>query len=169
MLNSASTFEEYKTLYATKGEHKMTILGKAIAIAAVAHQEQTDWAGLAYILHPIRLMVKMDSEPEMIAAVLHDLIEDTEWTLERLRAEGFSEEVLAAVDCLTHRSGETYGDYIGRVQCDPIARRVKLADLEDNMDLRRTGTLSDKHIEFYKRYHHYWGLLQKTKSKPLTM
>src|SRR5207244_4075102 len=88
----------------------MATLGKAIAIAAQAHQAQRDKAGAPYILHPLRMMLRMRSEIEMMAAVLHDVVEDTAWTLDKLRQAGFSEEVMQAVACLMHRVHETYDD-----------------------------------------------------------
>lgn len=131
----------------------MATLGRAIAIAAQAHQEQRDKAGAPYILHPLRMMAQLRGEPEMIVAVLHDLIEDTPWTLEQLRAEGFSEDVLTAIDCLTRRDDESYEAFIERAGGNPLARRVKLADLEDNMDLRRIAEVADKDLERLRKYH----------------
>ena len=92
------------------------MLEKAILIAVNAHLGQRDKAQSPYILHPLRLMFKVSSDVERIAAVLHDIVEDTDWTLEKLAIEGISEEVLEAVDCLTHRDGEPYDDYLLRVQ-----------------------------------------------------
>lgn len=131
-------------------------LAHAIALAAQAHETQTDKAGAPYILHPLRLMLKMHSEPEMIVAVLHDVVEDTDWTLEKLRAEGFSEEVLAAVDSVTQREDEEEDAYLARAEANPIGRKVKLADIEDNMDLRRLSALGEKDIERLKKYHRRW-------------
>jgi len=90
-------------------------LAKAIAIAAQAHQAQAhqaqlDKAGAPYILHPLRMMLRMSSETEMMAAILHDVVEDTDWTLDGLRQAGFSDEVVQAVECLTHREHETYDE-----------------------------------------------------------
>lgn len=137
----------------------MATLGRAIAIAARAHQEQFDKAGAPYILHPLRIMARMSTEAEMIAAVLHDLVEDTPWTIEQLRAEGFAAEVLAAIECLTRRDGETYDEFIERARTNPIACRVKLADLEDNMDLRRIAHVTDRDLERLRKYHHARQLL----------
>src|SRR5215471_17617407 len=97
----------------------MATLEKAIAIAARAHQGQKDKAGHPYILHPLRLMLRMESEAAMIAAVLHDVVEDTDVTIDHLREAGFSEEVLHAVECLTHQDGESYDAFIARVQTSP--------------------------------------------------
>lgn len=139
----------------------MTTLGKAIAIAAQAHQDQYDKAGAPYILHPLRMMLRMSSETEMIAAILHDVVEDTDWTLDKLRQAGFSEEVVQVVECLTHRDQETYDEFIARVRTNAIASTVKLADLEDNMDMRRLHTLTEKDAERLHKYHRAWLALRQ--------
>lgn len=115
----------------------MTSLEKAIFIAVQAHADDKDKAGEAYILHPLRMMMKMRTEPERIVAVLHDVVEDSDWTLEGLRHEGFTEEVLTAVDHLTKRPGEDYDVFVRRAVQDPLALTVKIADLEDNLDQTR--------------------------------
>lgn len=140
----------------------MSNLEKAIIIAAKAHQGQEDKAGYPYILHPIRMMLCMSSEIEMIIAVLHDVVEDTDWTLSDLQKEGFSAEVLEAVDCLTRRDGESYEKFISRVRANPIARRVKIADLEDNMNIKRISNLTEKDMERLKKYHRVWLALAET-------
>ncbi len=129
-------------------------LERAITIAAEAHAGQKDRAGAPYILHPIRLMIQMDSENAMMASVLHDVVEDSVWTLDDLRKEGFSNEVLNAVDCLTHRDeeGEDYWDYIQRAKSDPIAIKVKLADLEDNLNSDRLNEVTEKDEKRFDRY-----------------
>ena len=139
----------------------MATLGKAIAIAAQAHQEQVDKAGAPYILHPLRMMLRMSSETEMMAAILHDVVEDTDWTLDKLRQAGFSDEVVQAVECLTHRDRETYEAFIVRVRTNAIARKVKLADLEDNMDMRRLSTLTEKDAQRLHKYHQAWLALRQ--------
>ena len=127
---------------------------RAIAIAAEAHAGQKDRAGAPYILHPIRLMIQMDSENAMMAAVLHDVVENSVWTLDDLRKEEFSNEVLNAVDSLTHRDkeGEDYWDYIQRAKSDPIAIKVKLADLEDNLNPDRLNEITEKDEKRFDRY-----------------
>jgi (p)ppGpp synthase/HD superfamily hydrolase len=131
----------------------------AVSIAARAHRGQTDKAGAPYLLHPLRLMLRMETEAAMMAAVLHDVVEDTEWTLERLREAGFSDEVLEAVDCLTHREGESYQQFVERVRTNPIARQVKIADLEDNMNVRRIDQLGPRDLERLEKYHRAWRVL----------
>lgn len=137
----------------------MATLERAIAIAVQAHQGQRDKGGAPYILHPLRLMMRMQTEAEMIAAVLHDVIEDTEWTPDGLRAEGFSAEVVGAIECLTRRADETYDEFIERVKTSPVAWRVKIADLEDNMNIRRIESLTPKDLERLEKYHRAWRAL----------
>jgi (p)ppGpp synthase/HD superfamily hydrolase len=134
----------------------MSTLDRAIEIAARDHRGQTDKVGRAYILHPLRLMLRMETELEMTVAVLHDVVEDTATTLDDLRREGFSEEVVLVVEHLTHRDGENYDEYIERVGRNPAARRVKLADLEDNMNLLRIRNLQPNDLERLQRYHRAW-------------
>ncbi|HLM59193.1 MAG TPA: HD domain-containing protein [Pyrinomonadaceae bacterium] len=138
----------------------------AILIAAQAHKGVKDKAGAAYILHPLRMMMRLNSEAEMITAVLHDVVEDTrdnpeesKWTIEKLRAQGFSKEVLEAVECVTNREGEAYEKFIERAGKNPIARRVKIADLEDNMNIQRIGELKPKDLERLEKYHRSWRIL----------
>lgn len=136
-------------------------LEDAISIAAEAHRGQRDKAGAVYLLHPLRLMLRMDSEAAMMAAVLHDVVEDSDWTLERLRRRGFAEEVVEAVACLTHRDGESYEEFVERVKPNPLARRVKIADLEDNMNVLRVGRLGPKDLERLEKYHRAWRTLKE--------
>jgi len=112
-------------------------LEDAIALACRAHRGQVDKAGKPYILHPLRVMLRLEDPAAQIVAVLHDVVEDTPVTLADLRAEGYSGEICDAVDCLTRRPGEAYEAFISRAAANPLSRRVKLADLEDNMDPRR--------------------------------
>jgi (p)ppGpp synthase/HD superfamily hydrolase len=137
----------------------MATLERAILIAAQAHLGQRDKAGAPYILHPLRMMMRMESEAAMIVAVLHDVVEDSDWTLEQLRSEGFSEEVLQAVDCVTHREGESYDEFVERVRANAIACNVKIADLEDNMNVKRIGEMTPKDLARIEKYHRAWRIL----------
>ncbi|MGO4503622.1 MULTISPECIES: HD domain-containing protein [unclassified Dyella] len=131
----------------------MATLERAIAIAAAAHAGQVDKGGEPYILHPIRVMLRMQSAPERIVAVLHDVVEDSDVTLELLGAEGFSQEVLSAVDALTKRKGESRSDAARRAKKDRIALAVKLADNAENMDLSRIAAPTERdyvRLEEYK-------------------
>src|SRR4051812_38119694 len=113
----------------------MPSLEDAIALALDAHKGQREKAGSPYILHPMRVMLRLESDLERIVGVLHDVVEDTPYSFDALRKLGYAEEVLAALDCVTKRDGERYEDFIERAATNPVARRVKLADLEDNMDV----------------------------------
>ena len=115
----------------------MTTLDKAIQIAVSAHVGQVDKAGQPYILHPLRVMFSVETPHERLAAVLHDVVEDTEITIDDLADEGFPTEVLDAIQALTKLKGESRLDAAMRAVRNPIARKVKLADLADNMDMSR--------------------------------
>lgn len=131
----------------------MSTLQRAIEIATEAHKGQFDKAGKDYIGHPIRVMEMGKTEEEKIAGVLHDIVEDTHWTFEMLEAEGFSQEVIAALKCVTKLSeNENYDDFIDRVKKNPLAVAVKINDLSDNMDIRRLPYLSDKDVKRLKKY-----------------
>ena len=112
-------------------------LERAIAIAAEAHAGQVDKGGAPYILHPLRVMLSVSQPQERIVAVLHDVVEDSDWTFEALREAGFSAAVVAALKALTKIEGETYEAFIQRARANPVARAVKLADIADNSDLSR--------------------------------
>ncbi len=139
---------------------KSATIEYAVAIAAEAHRGQKDKSGAVYLLHPLRLMFRMKSEESMMAAVLHDVVEDSDWTLERLLEAGFSRQVVDAVDCLTNREGEDYGEFVERVKKNPIALEVKIADLEDNMNVQRMNTMESKDLERIAKYHRYWKELK---------
>lgn len=131
----------------------MSTLEKAIEIATEAHQGQFDKAGRDYIGHPLRVMEMGKTEEEKIVGVLHDVIEDTDWTFEKLAEEGFSDEVIAALRCVTKiYENENYDDFIDRVKKNPLAVAVKINDLTDNMDIRRLPYLSDKDVKRLKKY-----------------
>ena len=131
----------------------MSTLQRAIEIATQAHQGQFDKSGKDYIGHPLRVMEMGSTEEEKIAGVLHDVVEDSDWTFEALEAEGFSQEIIAALKCVTKLSeNENYDDFIERVKKNPLAVAVKINDLTDNMDIRRLPYLSDKDIKRLKKY-----------------
>ena len=130
----------------------MSTLERAIVIAARAHAGAADKAGSPYILHPLRVMLAVSSSAARMAAALHDVVEDSDWTLEGLRAEGFSEDVLAAVDGVTRREGEDYLDFVRRSGRHPLAREVKIADLQDNMNLDRIAAPTER--DFARREKH---------------
>ena len=131
----------------------MSTIEKAISIAIEAHKGQFDKAGDPYILHPLRVMFQMETKEEMIAAVLHDVLEDTAITSDQLKEMGFSERVLEALDSVTKKAGEKYEDFVQRAALHPIGKKIKLADLRDNMDLSRLEEITDNDIKRVKKYH----------------
>ena len=125
---------------------------KAAKIASEAHVGQYDKAGYPYIMHPYHLAEGFSDEASVIVALLHDVVEDTDWTLEALEKEGFSREVIKALSLLTHAKGVPYLEYVARIAGDPLARRVKIADLRHNLDETRganTQHLLNKREECY--------------------
>lgn len=142
----------------------MSTLARAIEIATIAHKGQTDKAGEDYIKHPLRVMKAGKTENEKIVGVLHDVVEDTDWTFEKLEEEGFSEEIISALRCVTKLSeDEPYEDFISRVKTNPLAIAVKINDLTDNMDIRRLSSLSNKDFKRLEKYHKaYKQLLNST-------
>ncbi|EKQ68177.1 hypothetical protein OsccyDRAFT_2697 [Leptolyngbyaceae cyanobacterium JSC-12] len=129
------------------------LLARAIAIAASAHQNQRDRSNAPYILHPLRMMMRGQTLEEQIVAVLHDVVEDSDWTLEQLADEGFPSEIVDAIACLTRCEQESYDEFIARILSNSLATRVKRYDLEDNMTLTRLGQLTNKDMERLHRYH----------------
>ncbi len=134
------------------------MLEKAILIAIKAHYGQLDKGGQPYILHPLRVMQSCNSDLEKICAVLHYVIEDTNISLNELREEGFSEEVLVILDLLTKKEQEDYSTFIDRISKNETACRVKIADLQDNMNLSRIKSPS---IEDKKRVEKYMDAFEK--------
>ena len=125
---------------------------KAMGIAFKAHDGQLDKAGLPYVNHPLHLAEQMDTEEECCVALLHDVVEDTDWTLDDLRREGFSDEVIEGVDLMTHDPQVNYFDYVRQLAPNPIARKVKLADLDHNSDLSRLDEVTPYHLEKLGKY-----------------
>lgn len=140
------------------------MLELAIGIAASAHRGQTDRGGAPYILHPLRVMMAMDTDQERIVGVLHDVVEDSPAIrLSEIEAT-FGTRIAAAVDALTKREGEAYDDYLGRVETDEIAIKVKLADLKDNSDLSRLGrTPTDEDRKRMDKYLRARAILQSAR------
>lgn len=125
---------------------------RAIEIAAVAHKGQIDKAGEPYILHPLRLLQAAQTEDERVVAVLHDVVEDTDWTIDQLRDEGLTEAQAAALDAITRRISETYEEFIERAGSNELARAVKILDLKDNADMSRFGSPTQKDLERPDKY-----------------
>ncbi len=139
----------------------MNNLEKALHIALNAHKGQKQKNGEPYILHPLRVMMQMNTMQEKMAALLHDVVEDSHMTPEQLQAEGIPDEIVHVVDLLTHRPHMSYEDYIHRLSEHPMARKIKLADLTDNMNIQRLHTLRDKDLKRLEKYHKYWLQLSR--------
>lgn len=131
----------------------MRHLEKAIIIASNAHMGQFDKAGAPYILHPLRVMMRMVTLKGKIVAVLHDVIEDTHVTLKDLFLEGFTDDVIFAIDCMTKCKGEPYNDYLDRVISDKLASECKLEDMRDNSNIYRLNKVASKHLRMIAKYH----------------
>lgn len=131
----------------------MSILDAAVALACRVHAGQVDKSGKPYILHPLRLMLKFEDVDEQVVSVLHDVVEDGDVTLDELRELGVSSAAVAAIDCLSKREGELYEDFIARIKPNDLARRVKIADIRDNLDLTRLPRVSDKDLQRVAKYH----------------
>lgn len=142
----------------------MNDLEKAIQLAVEAHAGDTDKAGETYIRHPLRLMQQMETETERIVAVLHDVVEDTEYDLDDIE-DKFGTEVRDAVDAVTKRDGEDYEGLIDRAAANSIARLVKIADLKDNMNITRLNTVDSETGERLKKYHQSWERLRSIDSR----
>jgi len=110
------------------------MLDRALQIAVKAHRGQREGRGFPYVFHPIRVMLRMRTDEERIVALLHDVVEHTDWSFKDLRKEGFRGRIVRAVDHLTKRPGEDYDAYISRLRPHRLARSVKMADLRDNLD-----------------------------------
>lgn len=140
----------------------MNALGRAIHLVAREFESRTDKGGKPYVLHCLWVMNKVRhlGEDYMIAAVLHDLVEDSDWTIEHLRKQGFSDHVVYAVDMLTHRKEHSYDQYIERVLMSEIAVQVKLRDLEHNSKITRLKGIGEKDLERIGKYHRVYKKLE---------
>lgn len=127
-------------------------LEKAISIALIAHKDKTDKNGIPYILHPLRVMLEMDTMEEKIVAVLHDVVEDSSITIQNLKEEKFPDIILNALILLTKNKNQTYDEYILEIKKNILAKKVKLADLRDNMDEKRFLNPNEKDFERMNKY-----------------
>ena len=144
----------------------MATLEKAIEIAREAHAGQVDKAGKDYINHPLRVMAMGKDENEKIVGVLHDVVEDSDWTFEMLEAEGFSSEVIDALRCVTKLSeDEDYDHFLNRIKGNRLAMKVKLCDLVDNLDTSRIENPTDTDLKRSKKYARAYAFIKKAISK----
>ncbi len=140
----------------------MNIIEKSLEIALKAYAGQTDKAGEIYILHPLRLMARMETEEEKSVALLHDVIEDSDYTAEDLINNGIPSDVVDAVLSLTKQNGENYEQFIKRVLKNKLASKIKLVDIEDNINVLRLNTINNKDLERIAKYHKAWQTLKKS-------
>ena len=128
------------------------MIEKALQIAIKAHKGQTDVGGKPYILHVLRVMNSVDKDEEKITAILHDVVEDTDWTFNKLKKEGFSNKIIEAIDSVTKRKGEEYFTFVNRSKNNVIGRVVKIADIKDNANIKRIDNPKKKDFERVERY-----------------
>ena len=125
---------------------------KALALCFEAHKEQKDKSGMPYVFHPFHLAEQMEDEDTTIVALLHDIVEDTDYTLDNLAAMGFSQAVLDAIALMTHDDDTPYMDYVARIKTNPIAKAVKLADLRHNSDTSRLDIVTERDLLRNEKY-----------------
>lgn len=125
---------------------------QALKLCFRAHKDQTDKSGLPYVFHPFHLAEQMRDETTTIVALLHDVVEDTDYTLNDLAAMGFPAQALDAIALMTHDDAVPYLDYVARLRHNPVARTVKLADLRHNSDLSRLDTVDETALERVAKY-----------------
>ena len=133
---------------------------KAMRLMFEAHRDAWDKSGVPYVFHPFHVAEQMDDEPSTIVALLHDVVEDTDYTLDDLRELGFSEEVCEALDYMTHREGVPYLDYVRRIRENPIAVKVKLADLAHNSDRTRFDSMTEADFRREQKYREAMAILR---------
>lgn len=132
---------------------------KALKLCFEAHKDQMDKSGLPYVFHPFHLAEQMDTEETVCVALLHDVVEDTDYTLEDLIAMGFPKPVTDALALMTHDENVPYLDYVSKLKDNPVARQVKLADLKHNSDLTRLDRIDEKALERVEKYRKAMELL----------
>ena len=135
----------------------------ALKLCFEAHKEQIDKGGMPYVFHPFHLAEQMKDEDTTTVALLHDVIEDTSYTLDDLRRFGFNEKVIEAIACMTHDDDVPYMEYVAKIKENPIARAVKLADLLHNSDLSRLDEITPYAIERANKYKEAILLLESGK------
>lgn len=125
---------------------------KAMKLCFEAHKDQVDKSGMPYVFHPFHLAEQMQNEKTTIVALLHDVIEDTDYTFEDLRSAGFDNEIIEALRLMTHDDSVPYMEYVTAIKSNPIASAVKLADLEHNSDLSRLDVIDEKALKRKEKY-----------------
>lgn len=138
---------------------------KALKISFDAHKNQIDKSGMPYVYHPFHLAEQMDDEISTCVALLHDVVEDTDTTLDELRSDGFPDEVIEALSLMTHSDDVPYLDYVRAMKDNPIARKVKLADLAHNSDLSRLEIVDDKALKRVNKYKQAILILERAEKR----
>ena len=133
----------------------------ALKLCFAAHKDQQDKSGMPYVFHPFHLAEQMQTEETTIVALLHDVVEDTDYTLEDLSAMGFDPVVIEALTLLTHDENVPYMDYVQTIKDNPVAKAVKLADLQHNSDLSRLDTVDEKALARREKYLKALALLKE--------
>jgi len=128
------------------------ITKKALKLCFEAHKEQVDKSGMPYVFHPFHLAEQMKNEETTVVALLHDLVEDTDYTIEDLMSMGFSKSITDAIALMTHANDVEYMDYVREIKNNPIAKAVKLADLKHNSDLTRLDVADEKALSRREKY-----------------
>ena len=134
---------------------------KALKLCFEAHKNQVDKTDMPYVFHPFHLAEQMTNEISTICALLHDVIEDTEYTFNDLRNMGFPEEAIDVLTLLTHEDNVPYMEYVEKISTNPVAKQVKLADLRHNSDLTRLNVIDEKALERNEKYQKAIALLSK--------
>lgn len=125
---------------------------KALELCFAAHRDQKDKSGMPYVFHPFHLAEQMKDEDTTIVALLHDVVEDSEYTLDDLKKMGFGDRVISAIELMTHDDGVPYMEYVEAISSNPIARAVKLADLRHNSDMTRLDNITERDLSRQKKY-----------------
>ena len=142
-----------------QADYYRKLYDKALAIAKAKHFGQTDKSGKPYIGHPVRVAQACTTDDAKIVALLHDVIEDSDASPEYLAAEGFPPHIVEAVTAVSREDGESYDDFIRRAAANPIGLEVKIADLEDNMDVRRLNDITERDVQRLRKYLKAWRFL----------
>ena len=133
---------------------------KAMKLCYEAHKDQVDKTGVPYVFHPFHVAEQMTSEASTIVALLHDVVEDTDYTLDDIAAAGFGKEIVDAVALMTHEDDVPYLDYVAKIKNNPVARKVKLADLAHNSDQSRLGEIDEETRRRLEKYEKAKALLK---------
>lgn len=125
---------------------------KALKLSFTAHKDQVDKSGIPYVYHPYHLAEQMETEETIVVALLHDVVEDTDYTFNDLQKMGFPDSVIEALRLMTHDPKIPYLDYVKKMKANPVASAVKLADLKHNSDLSRLNRIDETALARVQKY-----------------